>query len=87
MPDIFRAMIGDSDVHLINELHAHLVLMFAKENRRPLHSTVLWTYLSARAPSTKITFIIQSMEKSGMIARVPGTEELWVPKAAKRLVE
>jgi hypothetical protein len=85
MPDIFRSMIGRSDHQIIEELYAHVVALY-NTTKGPLHEQRLFSFLLQRVPSDKINHIIAAAERSGMIARVGGTEN-YVPKIRTEFVE
>jgi hypothetical protein len=85
MPDIFRSMIGRSDHQIIEELYAHVLALYAT-TRAPIHEQRLFTFLLQRVPSDKINHIIAAAERSGMIARIAGTES-YTPKARTEFVE
>jgi len=83
MPDVFRAMTGDSDDALITEMHNWMVGVYAKQRPKPIHGSLLYTFLKARIPVHKISTIIQVMERSAMIARDEGTD-FWRPLVGSR---
>ena len=78
MPDVFRAMIGHSDLEVLEELHFKSVALF-HTTKKPLHKSLLWDFLSQRVPSEKIPKILDSAEQIGMIVRMPGGD-LYLPK-------
>ncbi len=82
MPDIFRAMIGKSDNSILEEL---LLVMrnYEAKNRvngraKNIKGELIWQFLSDRVPGERITYLIQAAEKSGMIQRIAGTEDLFM---------
>lgn len=74
MPDIFRAMIGKSDMQIIEELHYYLTTTWLKGKKEPIHERQLFGFLSQRVPSDKIEKIIQIAERSNVIQRMAGTD-------------
>ena len=78
MPDIFRHMVGKSDSQTIQELHFFLFREYAK-NKKPLHESVIFHFLSQHAPSDKIPKIIEIAERSNIIVRVAGSP-FYTPK-------
>lgn len=86
MPDIFRAMIGQSDHDVIEELYRYMVNMYATNKRQPIHERFLVMFLSRRVPSDKVFKIIEAAERSGMITRIGGTET-YRPNERKDFVE
>jgi hypothetical protein len=75
MPDIFRAMKGNSDEQVMDELH---IFAIARERMKPgksIPSPLLWDFLRSRVPSDRIEKIIFACERAGMIERIAGTEE------------
>jgi len=79
MPDIFRAMTGKSDQSIIEELHRWGVAKYIKDKNEPLDSTLLYSFVSERAPSEKVKAIVELAEKSGAFVRQAGTEK-YIPK-------
>lgn len=79
MPDIFRSMVGKSDMQMIEEMHYFLSAVYAKENK-PVHSRLLVNFLAQRVPSDKVEKIIDIAERSNIIARIAGTDN-YIPKA------
>lgn len=79
MPDIFREMVGKSDVQVIDEMHFFCWQIWVKE-KRPLHLSRIIHFLQSRAPSEKIMRIIDLANKAGIIQRVAGTEDQYVPR-------
>lgn len=86
MPDIFRAMIGQSDVEVIEELYAHLVSLYGMSRKAPINERHLFTFLLRRVPSEKISKILEAAERANMIARVGGTDS-YIPRERKEFTE
>ena len=80
MPDIFREMIGKSDRQIIEELHYFLTQLWVKNGRQGVQSELLYDFLTHRCPSDKTEKLFALAEKSGIIARVGGTQDLFVPR-------
>ena len=81
MPDIFRAMIGKSDKQIIDELYLYTMASYARDKaKRGVDGAVLRQFLQDRIPHDKIESLIQSCERAGLLARVAGTADSWVPK-------
>lgn len=80
MPDIFREMIGKSDAQVVEELHQFMMNEYRAKRRKPLPGKALWNFLHIRVPSEKIQRIVDTMERANIIARVAGTEDLWIPR-------
>lgn len=80
MPDIFREMLGKSDTQVIEELHYFLMQLWLKDKQKPLHASHIYKFLSQRVPSEKIERLIQVAERANVIARIGGTEDLWIPR-------
>lgn len=89
MPDIFRAMIGRSDIHILEELHRYVMGIWSKDKKAsPVTTADISWFLSDRAPSDKVLALLMNAERSGLIVRVGGTQDLWLPGAKfKREVE
>lgn len=80
MPDIFREMIGKSDRQIIEELHYFLTQLWIKNGRKGVQSELLYDFLTHRCPSDKTEKLFALAEKSGIICRVGGTQDLFMPK-------
>ncbi len=80
MPDIFREMIGKSDSQLLEELHLYAHSTYIKSGKKPIYGQSLWRFLGERAPSEKIERLIMVAERSNMIARVAGADDMWIPR-------
>lgn len=85
MPDIFRAMIGKSDSQVIEELHRHVMAVWAK-TKVPIKTSAIIEFLGARVPSEKVNNIFQVAERSGLISRATNTVDSWVPRPNLRLI-
>jgi Protein of unknown function (DUF3987) len=79
MPDIFRAMLGKSDTQVMEELHYFISTEWMKE-KKGVRTTLIHHFLSQRVPSEKITNIMQTAEKSGMMMKSTDNVNLWLPK-------
>jgi hypothetical protein len=73
MPDIFREMVGKSDIQIIDELHFFLWKIWSKE-KKGIHEARLYDFLRNRAPAEKIQRIIDVAMKASIIERLAGTE-------------
>lgn len=80
MPDIFRAMVGRSDVQVIEELHYFVTSVWRMSGQKPVHERQLFNFLHSRVPSDKIERLINVSERSNIIERVAGTN-MYLPKA------
>ena len=72
MPDIFREMVGRSDIQIIDELHFFLWRIWSRE-KKGIHEARLYDFLRNRAPSEKIPRIIDIAMKANIIERLAGT--------------
>jgi hypothetical protein len=81
MPDIFREMAQKSDAQVIQELHIYLWKEWMKGGKKPLHEARMYNFLHNRVPADKIYRVIQTAERANIIARVAGTENMYVPRA------
>jgi hypothetical protein len=79
MPDIFRAMLGKSDSQVIEELHLFALTAYAQK-KKPLLGEVLRRFLLQRVPTEKAEFILGAAERANILARVAGTQDLYVPR-------
>jgi hypothetical protein len=80
MPDIFREMVGKSDKQVLEELHLFLIAYWQRNKRNPFQGDVLWDFLKDRVPSDRVGRMVEVAERSGLVARVGGTEDCWVPR-------
>jgi hypothetical protein len=80
MPDIFREMIGRSDSQIVEELHYYMINKFNKERQKPIISSDIMRFLMMRCPVEKAETIFRMAERANVIARVAGTEDLFVPR-------
>jgi hypothetical protein len=75
MPDVFKAMRQRSDSQLLQDLYQHVYALWSSvvhEKRQPLPEEVLWEFLTERAPTDRISRLIESAYRSGIIR--PGTK-------------
>ena len=80
MPDIFREMAGKSDSQVIEELHFFMQRAWLANGRKPLRDAMLVGFLAQRLPSEKIEKVLAIAERAGVIARVAGTADQYVPR-------
>jgi hypothetical protein len=78
MPFIFRDMVYRSDVDVINELLAYAVREYGT-TRKPVHESVLLSFLQRKTLADKADKILSLMERSGQLQRIAGSEN-YVPK-------
>lgn len=74
MPDVFRAMVGRSDIQVLEELHLHLTRIYMQSGNKPIHESVIMRFLLGRVPSDKARHILWGAEQSKIITRFAGTE-------------
>lgn len=80
MPDIFREMIGKSDGAIIEELHYYMMSAWVRSKQKPLTTQLMAEFLAYRLPSEKVPRVLELAQQMSVIARVPGTEDLWIPR-------
>lgn len=80
MPDIFRSMVGKSDAQVLEELHLFVETLWRKNKQQGVSGAMIEKFLSARVPSEKIERLRMVAERADMIARVAGTQDLFVPR-------
>jgi hypothetical protein len=73
MPDIFRAMIGRSDVQVLEELHHFVTTRWHMSAKKPISEVDIFAWLSARVPSDKIRHLLEVAERAGIMERLAGT--------------
>lgn len=79
MPDIFRAMIGKSDVDTLEELYRFAVSYYGLK-KKAIQFKVLMNWLSKHTTADKIRYMFAAAQDSGRIERV-GETDLYMPKA------
>lgn len=79
MPDIFRDMVGKSDSQVISDLHFFLWKLHSK-SKQEIHEARIINFLKERVPAQKVVQIMQIAERSNIIARVAGSDSLYVPR-------
>lgn len=78
MPEIFKAMRGNSDYGLLQELQLYVANQSITSGGKPVHEARLVRFLAERTVSWNIPKIIEAAEKAQLIVRLAGTE-LWRP--------
>lgn len=80
MPEIFKAMKGNSDYGLLQELQLFVTQVFISGGK-PLAESRLVRFLAERTASWNIPKIIEAAEKSGLIQKKLGPNgfEVWTP--------
>lgn len=73
MPDIFRDMAQKSDDSVIQELHYYLWRKYMAEDRKPIHESYMYSFLKSRLPTEKVSRLIEVMERSAMIVKMPNS--------------
>lgn len=91
MPDIFKAMVGRSDVDILEDLHA-LVWQTHSVTQKSVHKQRLFQYLQTKVPAERVPRIIELAFNSGLIKPASPEDgvnsQLWNPGAKpNRLLE
>lgn len=73
MPEIFKAMAGNSDHDILRELQIYLTGEYLRKSK-PIHEQFLISFLQSRTPVGNIMRILEVAERSGLIAREAGTQ-------------
>ena len=79
MPDIFRAMVGRSDVQVMEELHYFVQAQWAREKQQAVKGEVLRKFLMTRIPHDKVESLLEAVDRANIVARVAGTDT-WLPR-------
>lgn len=66
MPDIFRAMIGNSDIAVLEELHA-VVYKTHQASGKPVGRSRIFAFLQTRLPADRIMRVVDAAVASGLI--------------------
>jgi Protein of unknown function (DUF3987) len=72
MPDVFRAMQQKSDTQLLQDAHHWAYVVYSKparEQRKPLNPTVLWTFFENKVTSDRIPHMIETMLQTGRLKK------------------
>lgn len=80
MPDIFRAMVGKSDKDVIDEMHIFVTAAFARNKQKAVSGEFIRQFLIERVPHDKIESLIGTAERANLIARVGGTQDMYIPR-------
>lgn len=78
MPDIFREMVGKSDVQVIDELHFFCWQLWVKD-KRPVHQARIVHFLQHRVPSDKVLRLIDIAVKANILDQIAGTDT-YIPR-------
>lgn len=73
MPDVFREMVQKSDASVIQELHLYVWQLWSKD-KKPVHSSRIYHFLSTRVPSEKIGRVVDLAERSHILRRQAATD-------------
>lgn len=73
MPDIFREMVGKSDVQVLDELHYYCWQIWIKE-KKAVHQSRLIHFLQHRVPSDKIMRLLDIAVKANILDQLAGTD-------------
>jgi hypothetical protein len=79
MPDVYRAMKGESDEMLLDAFHQFVQREWIKNKREPVDVRNLANWLAHRTTADKIHRMIDVAEISGYIERVNGDRMYWRP--------
>jgi hypothetical protein len=74
MPEIFKAMSGNEDYSVLQELQLYVSSQYLANDSKPLHEQYLVAFLQRRTPAGNILRLIEVAEKGGLVSRVPLTE-------------
>lgn len=79
MPDVFRAMKGESDDMIFEALHYYVQHKWIANKKEPVHISDIIRFLMNRTPSQKIQYLIDVATAAHFIESADGTKEWWVP--------
>ncbi len=79
MPDIFRAMVGKSDVQIIEELYYFVQAQFARSRSQPVSGETVRRFLTSRIPHDKIESLLAAADRANIVAKIVGTDT-WLPR-------
>jgi hypothetical protein len=73
IPDAFLAMKGRSDGQLLSDLSFAMWKLWIERGKKPVDFSEIHRFLSERAPSDKISRLVEVAENIKIIVRLPGT--------------
>lgn len=80
MPDVFREMVQRSDAQVIADLHFFMWRDWLV-HKKPIPIVKIIHFLQAQVPSDKIDRIIETAVRANIIQRVPGENNMFIPRA------
>lgn len=79
MPDVFRAMRGESDDMIFEALHYYVQHKWIANKKQPVHISDIIRFLLNRTPSQKIQYLIDVATAANYIESADGSKEWWLP--------
>jgi hypothetical protein len=74
MPDIFRAMVGQTDQYIIEELHFYLTNLWKMNGGKAVHSSQLWSFATRFVKSDRVGKLLEAAERANVVSRQVGTD-------------
>lgn len=91
MPEVFKAMKGNNDYALLQELQLYVAQMFLKGGGKPVIEQRLARFLSERTPSWNIPRLLEAADRAGIVVKLVQLDQngqtLWRPGDGKLEVE
>lgn len=82
MPEIFKAMKGNSDYGILQELQLYVTQLFVQNGGKPVHESRLVRFLSERTVAWNISKLLEAADRAQIIVKLANTET-WKPGAGK----
>lgn len=84
MPEVFKDMIQHQDGQIYHDLRMHFFNLHMRSNRKAIPSSLIYEWLSKRAPSYAVERMVAVAESADFLRRVAGTgqngtEALYIP--------
>lgn len=85
MPEIFKAMKGNSDYALLQELQLYVAQLFISGGGKPVHEARLVRFLAERTAAYNIPKMLEAAERSGILSKKldASGREMWIPGEGK----
>ena len=80
MPEVFREMSVAGHAETLNEAYSFIVHEFLRGKRKPVEESKIVMFLQQRVPANMISWNLQTMIRSKMIAEVAGAVKAYIPR-------
>ena len=87
MPDVYRAMKGESDELILDNLHYQAVQWYIKNDRKPVSTSILIKWLHTQVTSQRVFHVFNVAEGSALIQLSGEKGEYFIPLPKRELGE